>query len=297
MTALYHRRFYPDDVDATVAYVAPLSYGQEDPRYAAFLQHVGDAACRERVRAFQRNALLRRDRLVPIFEALAAQSGTGFTRVRGGADAALDIAVAEFSFYLWQYRHASDCQYLPGPDADDLDYVWRLAGTAYYATDLGMEYFLPYYYQASTQLGYPRLPTEHLQDLLHHDPNDYTLYTGSLPIPAFDHEAMIDLTFWALFEGESLLYIYGENDPWTAGAFPVPPWSYRRDVYRYTVAEGNHYAEIAHLTATEQSAVHALLEAWTGVAVDAGAATLPVQTRSAELPWRRDWRSQPPLRR
>jgi hypothetical protein len=31
MTSVYHRRFFPNDLDANVAYVAPLSYSQEDP--------------------------------------------------------------------------------------------------------------------------------------------------------------------------------------------------------------------------------------------------------------------------
>src|SRR4029453_18614710 len=33
MTAVYHRRFFPDDVDATVAYVAPISFSRADDRY------------------------------------------------------------------------------------------------------------------------------------------------------------------------------------------------------------------------------------------------------------------------
>ena len=41
MTSVYHRRFYPDDVDATVAYVAPISFGAPDDRYIDFLANVG----------------------------------------------------------------------------------------------------------------------------------------------------------------------------------------------------------------------------------------------------------------
>ncbi|HEX5062314.1 MAG TPA: S28 family serine protease, partial [Kofleriaceae bacterium] len=37
MTATYHRRFYPDDVDGTVPYVAPISFAAPDARYAGFL--------------------------------------------------------------------------------------------------------------------------------------------------------------------------------------------------------------------------------------------------------------------
>jgi len=37
MTALFHRRFWPDDVDATVAYVAPLMFDVEDERFLPWL--------------------------------------------------------------------------------------------------------------------------------------------------------------------------------------------------------------------------------------------------------------------
>ena len=41
MTAVFYRRFYPDDVVGTVPYVAPLSFAAPDERYAAFLDSVG----------------------------------------------------------------------------------------------------------------------------------------------------------------------------------------------------------------------------------------------------------------
>lgn len=265
MSALYHRRFYPDDMDGTVAYVSPMSFARKDPRYAAFLYQVGDASCRQRVRELQREALLRRDSLVPMIEQLAQLYGMDFARVGGGA-AALDIAVAEFGFQFWQYGQLADCDQLPQVDAGDGDLLSLLSATAFYATDLGVELFLPYYYQAMTELGYPRLPTAHLSDLLVVDPNDYTVYTGELPVPEFDITAMFDMTLWAAFDAESVIYLYGEIDPWTAGAFPAPPRG-RRDVHAYLVPGGNHGAQVADLGDSERADVHALLEAWTGVTV------------------------------
>lgn len=55
MTSVYHRRFYPADVDATVAYVAPQDVVNEQDSYVDFLQHIGtDAACNEALRTVQR---------------------------------------------------------------------------------------------------------------------------------------------------------------------------------------------------------------------------------------------------
>ncbi len=51
MTAVYHKRFYPDDVDGTVAYVAPNDVNNADDRaYDRFFRTVGtDPACRTRL--------------------------------------------------------------------------------------------------------------------------------------------------------------------------------------------------------------------------------------------------------
>ena len=69
MTAVYHRRFYPDDVDATVAIAAPFKFSTSDERYPEFLLTIGTPQARQRVYDFQRLALERRGTLVPLFEA------------------------------------------------------------------------------------------------------------------------------------------------------------------------------------------------------------------------------------
>src|SRR5438477_387591 len=50
MTAVYYRRFFPDDVTATVAFVAPDMFAVPDTRFDGFFDTVGDASCRQAVR-------------------------------------------------------------------------------------------------------------------------------------------------------------------------------------------------------------------------------------------------------
>src|SRR6266542_2902376 len=51
-TVVYHRRFYPDDVYATLAYVAPIP-ARYDLRFVYFMDHVGDAGCRDQLHRLQ----------------------------------------------------------------------------------------------------------------------------------------------------------------------------------------------------------------------------------------------------
>ena len=51
-TALLYRTFYPDDVDISVPYVAPLCYGVEDGRHEPFLHNVSTAENRKKIEDF-----------------------------------------------------------------------------------------------------------------------------------------------------------------------------------------------------------------------------------------------------
>ncbi|HET6922282.1 MAG TPA: S28 family serine protease, partial [Anaeromyxobacteraceae bacterium] len=115
MTAVYHRRFYPADVDGTVAYVAPISTSTSDAAYVAFLQAVGTAECRQALESVQHALLARRAEVQPLFEA-SAGPGDGFTTF--GPARAFDYAVVELSFAFWQYGSGLPaCAAVPAPDA------------------------------------------------------------------------------------------------------------------------------------------------------------------------------------
>ena len=49
-TTIFYRYFYPEDVDASVPYVAPVNREQEDQRLYRFLDTIGTDQCREKIR-------------------------------------------------------------------------------------------------------------------------------------------------------------------------------------------------------------------------------------------------------
>jgi len=58
------------------------------------------------------------------------------------------------------------------------------------------------------------------------------------------------------------MFIYGENDPWSAGAFEL---GWAKDSFRYFVPGGNHGSAISTLPDTERDAAFATLARWAGV--------------------------------
>lgn len=93
MTALFHRRFYPGDVDATVAYVAPISLTSPDNRYIAFVTSRGTTANQQAIHAWQQAIFDNRAAVLALFEADAANQGETLNDL--GADKALEFAVLE----------------------------------------------------------------------------------------------------------------------------------------------------------------------------------------------------------
>ena len=262
MTSVFHRRFYPDDVDATVAYVAPISHGAPDDSYQPFFDTVGTADCRAALRDYQIELLTRREEMVARMEDFGADNGITFDRSAGAAGAFED-SVVEFPWGFWQYAEASDCAAIPPTSATDAE-LWSfhqdLGDLAFYG-DQEIEDYLPYFYQAELELGYPSVPSAHIDDLLETQEIERDYLPAGVSA-SFDPSAMEDIEAWVQSDGSRLLFIYGGNDPWTAGAFDLGSAS---DSFLYVAPGLNHAASIADLTDDDQSAALSALERWTGV--------------------------------
>jgi hypothetical protein len=277
MTSIYHRRFFPDDIDGTIAYVAPLSYGLGDPRYITFLDEVGTTACVDALKAFQIDALSRRAALVPMIdEGLFTYWDT---------DAALDFAVMGIRFAIWQYSDASACDWIPSPSASNaevfnyLESYSSTTGTADYVLD----FFEPYYFQAATQLGDPGSDESYLAPWitvpLGLQAPDF-VQPGPTKQMIFQPEVMPDIQSWVLNEGSQLLFVYGENDPWTAGAFEISDFG---ENLKFTAPNGNHGAGISSLVPSEQSQATDAVLLWAGLIDSPPPAPNPVDLEIARL--------------
>ncbi|WP_051311224.1 S28 family serine protease [Zooshikella ganghwensis] len=265
MTAIYHRRFYPDDVDGTVANVAPQSFGRLDPRYVTFQQQVGPAGCRAALKQYQRELLKRRDIMKAYIQRYSNEQGMNFS-LEGGLDQVLDMTVGELYFQFWQYGDIANCKDIPTNDASDADLFQFMVdwGPLYFLSDIGRKTYEPYFYQAITQLGYPRLMLGHITDLLQYDPNDYRPYVSKWPSQAFDYRAMWDIANFVVLKSSNLMLFYGDIDPWTAGAFFLPN-SGRRSTHSFWVKDGNHGTDILTVSEEDQKKAFAMLKQWTGI--------------------------------
>ncbi|GLW65492.1 tripeptidyl aminopeptidase [Actinomadura rubrobrunea] len=269
MTAVYHKRFYPHDVDGSVIYVAPNDYNNDDDSaYDRFFANVGtDPECRAHVKKLAREFLKRRPAMLKRFKADAAKNGWTFTILRT-PDRAFENSVMDYEWGFWQYNLQSDCASLPPLDASD-DVLYEnlnaIAGLEFY-TDQGLDPYIPYYYQAGTQLGWPKPQFWHLRPLLRYEESYHprTYVPRDIPMRYDGGRAMRDIDRWVRHHAEHMLFLYGENDPWGAKPFRLGPGS--RDSAVYTAPGMNHSGRLIDRLPDEQraKAVADLLR-WAGV--------------------------------
>jgi hypothetical protein len=269
MAAVYHRRFFPGDVDGTIAYVAPQSFGKDDSRYVAFLDQVGTSVCRQRLRDYQRMVLEHRAGLAAYMAGVEDDSGQVATFEKLGAGRAFEHATLDLPFLFWQYQTASLCSSIPGAGATDAQlftFLDRVADVDQYS-DYDLDTYAGYFYQAAGQLGFPGVQIAHLTDLLQNGTIDVDDYSPQAV--TFDPAAMMDVDTWVRTQGRTLMFIYGQDDPYTAGAFEVGA---AVDSYRYVVTGENHSAVIADLPDTQESQVRAIVLRWVGLTMAAKSA-------------------------
>ena len=262
MTSIYHHRFYPQDLDGTVALVAPLSFSTADERYVSFVDAVGGDKyknCRAEMETLQGELLRRRDRLSP--------NMTGSYEILGSADVAFEHTILETTFIFWQYKNPDDasvgCKALPSLKSSDEDlYSWltKVNNPEDY-NDESILGFQPYYYQAARELGSPASKLSHLT-LRYPDSYKIETYIPKEAPQGYDPEAMKDIADWVSSSSNRIIYVYGEFDSWTAGAFKPRA---NVDSHLYTVPAGNHGANVFLLPQEERQQAMAIMGGWLGV--------------------------------
>ncbi|MGD8277300.1 MAG: S28 family serine protease [Gemmatimonadota bacterium] len=265
-TVLFHRRSWPDDVDATVAYVAPLLEAVGDERFPPWVRSRGTPADRAAILDFQRRLLERKADLLDDYEAWFDSRGITFSLPVGPG---FESAVTSYEFNFWQ-RHVYTAAQIPGPTASDAELIGHLADVVRleFDGDVWRDYFSAYVYQALTEIGLPAIDSEPLADLLSQDSIDTRQAYGFPPALAFDYrpDVMADIVQWVRTRGDRIILIYGEDDPWTAGAVGLTG---QTDALEIIQPGADHQVRIAGLD--QRDAVLAKLSAWLGFPV-----TIPV---------------------
>ena len=263
-TSMYHRYFFPDDVDVTVGYVCPLNFSIEEPRVYSFLEQVGDSACRNRVVDFQYDLLSNKDKYFPEFQKLAREKEMTY---RMGEMGGYELTVLEYSFAYWQYQ-IFPCDSVPGPDVSAEKAIRHLDAVASidWVSDKGIEDMQPFFYQALTEIGFYGYDLDKFEGFI--EGLDHGLFTFTAPEGVeckYNPEPMQKVDYFIRHQVDKMMFIYGEWDPWSAPAVQITE---RAGVKKYVKPGGSHGASIYNIPDEMKEDIFSTLEDWLDIEID-----------------------------
>ena len=263
-STIFYRYFYPEDVDVSVPYVAPVNYEKEDKRIYEFLKKVGSKECRQAILDYQIRLLKNREKVLPLLRWYGKGANLQFSYLT--LEEAFEYAVLEYSFSFWQMGH--DCSEIPSKSAkleEDLDHLMEVVGISFFS-DKDIDYYSSSYYQFATEMGYYGYETEPFKGLLKVLPANQNPSAAFVPghmQTTFDGTLANEVASWLKVKGNNFIYIYGGNDTWSATM--VPPSDKVNSLWIVLKGKGHGQARIANMTEAEKQKLVSTLEKWLAI--------------------------------
>jgi hypothetical protein len=257
-TAMYHRFFYPDDVDMTVPYVAPLNFSTEERRVYRFLKQVGSKECRDKILRFQTKLLENKADYLPAFQKLAAQKKLNY---RMGIEKAFELTVFEYSFAFWQWGQYG-CDKIPDDFSDKEKTIRHLDDVAGidWISDEGIQKLQPFFYQAMREIGFYGYDITPFRSWTSFETNPTFEFTLPEDVEVtYEPQLMQEVDHFIRHKAERMLFIYGEYDPWSATGVDL---TYHTSSMKVVKPGGSHRTRIRNLPPELKDQVLNTLEDW-----------------------------------
>ena len=262
-TTMFYRATYPDDVDVSVSYVAPLNRAIEDGRHEKFLEkEVGSKAERKAIKKAMQEFMKRKPRLMPMFTKFCKEKNYQFYIPE---EDIYDYCVLEYPFALWQW--GTPVSTIPALDASDKEWFDNLMQTAdpdYFAYP---NRYMPFDVQAVRELGYYGYSLKPIKKWTSLKNTKGYLKQIMLPdsLRHYDFDPTLhDRTVKFLKEEDPKhIFIYGEFDPWSASG--VCTWldcSDKQNMRVYVQPGGSHKARINTMPADMKKEIIDRLAEW-----------------------------------
>lgn len=262
-TTMFYRAYYPDDVDISVPYVAPLNKSLEDGRHEPFLsKQVGSQEERDRISAFMMELASNKAEYFPLFKAHCEKKGYEF---RVPVEHIYDLSVSELQFAMWQW--GTDVNDIPGDSAsihEKFDWFIKQCEPDYFAKQS------PYYsfdVMAAKEIGYYGYDIrpfkkymdigntkDYLREVMLDDPE------SSLK---FDKTLYRHVCKYLKDNDPKMIFIYGGVDPW--GASGVCTWldtSKKANLKWYVKEGGSHATRINSFDSPVREEIISTIAGW-----------------------------------
>lgn len=275
-TTVFHRYFYPEDVEISVPYVAPLNLDYVDARLDKFLNRLGtnrnnlesifgggDARpeCHYAIRDFQNLCFRNIDKLLPLFEQAAAARGYTYRTV-GGTKRALQLVILEYPFAFWQWGNS--CEEIPAEEIasweEIADHLLHVSSPDFF-DDAYIVRMQPFFYAALTEIGMYDYKVKPFRKYLDDDKNiDFSFaWPAGAEKRDFNRRQMEDINKWLQTDARRMLFVYGGSDPWYATGVDLKNnWQCRK----YVRGDMDHRCRIRHFDPVSREDLIDTLREW-----------------------------------
>jgi hypothetical protein len=261
-TALFYKRYYPNDVDAVIAYVAPLPDSSQDRSVGQYIETMGSPGCWQTIVDFQRYCITNRDSLIPYAQEVYDNSGLTYVE---GTETGLLHQILEYPIAFWQIA-PSNCATIPDSTntfQEIYNHLQSENGIELYSDQL-IEYYASAFYEIFTENGYYNYPIDSLTDVLIgvDAPLSSDLVPPYLSPVVYNPNPMIELKNYLNTNGNNIIYVYGADDSWTGAAYePIGSTNAIR-----VIQQGfDHSVTISDLD--NRDLIYNALEEWLGITV------------------------------
>ncbi|MDY6004924.1 MAG: S28 family serine protease [Parabacteroides sp.] len=259
-TTCLYRAYFPDDVDFSVPYVAPLNRAVEDGRHEPFLRQVGTKAERDRILAFQKAVLKQKTAIVPMLENYCQEHKLTF---RIPMAEVLDYSVLEYPFAIWQWGTPVD--QIPEPTASAADlfkHLMEISEPSYFSNE---QPYVSFDVQACRELGYYGYDTAPFKGLLTIKSTKGYLNKLMLPTELIDKVEFRPELYHKVYNflkdnDPKMIFIYGEIDPWSATR--VPTFRGKKNEQIYIQPRGSHRSRIGNMPEEMKKQIMDQIHAW-----------------------------------
>ncbi|MEM5563789.1 S28 family serine protease [Psychroserpens sp. AS72] len=259
-TTMAHRRFFPNNVDASVCYVGPLNYQREDPRVYQFLKNVATKADRDKVEAFQKLCFENRAALLHMMKDEGVKKNMSW---EFGVEKAIDYTILEYSFAFWQW--GIPISNIPSQDVSVENMYKHLIDVVGYGffEEKAVDDLQPYFWAALTQQGIYGYETAPFKNYLNTD----SIYKFDWAFPEgitkdYDLNAMKEIKSYLDISAEKILFIYGEYDAWSSTAVELTDTAKNRELYKFVKPKGDHRTRINSFSSENQQSIYKIIDGW-----------------------------------
>lgn len=262
-TCVYYRAFFPNDVDVSVAYVAPISRALVDGRHEKFLlKKAGTKEERDKIHDCQVEFMKRKPKLISMLDTFSTNHNYKYYRP---LTEIYDYMVLEYEFSLWQWGTPVSTI----PSKGENDKVWF----KYLAETVEPDYFsypseyMPFFYQAAKEFGYYGYSTKSIKKYT--ELKNTKNYVKEIMLPEEMRSVKFDKTVCKFTESylkkndPTLIFIYGQNDPWTASG--VAKWlncKKKQNMAVYVQPGGSHLSRITNMPENMRKEITEKLDKW-----------------------------------